>query len=226
MGPAQQFDGIMVQTVLDLITPVGYCAPACSAARLARARARLQLPIRHKGVGLIPIAARAPVQFFASVIAAAAQDELLAENLIALGRFAVETHELVIQRVGPVHNRSEKVEEYLHRDNSGCMLDASLFAGFFESDPTLKLQKMLMKVALAKSADDLRSLESKISHSVNESDVVMANTPDTASLSPIFLASLAPKKNRIPPAEFGAFLRWFLRVPQLPKLSNESVYAH
>ena len=72
------------------------------------------------------------------------------------------------------------------------MLDASLFAGFFESDPTLKLQKMLMKVALAKSADDLRSLESKISHSVNESDVVMANTPDTASLSPISLASLAP----------------------------------
>ena len=109
---------------------------------------------------------------------------------------------------------------------SSCMLDASLFAGFFESDPTLELQKMLMKVALAKSADDLRSLESKISHSVNESDVVMANTPDTASLSPIFLASLAPKKNRIPPAEFGAFLRWFLRVPQLPKLSNESVYAH
>ena len=69
-------------------------------------------------------------------------------------------------------------------------------------------------------------LPPKISHSVNESDVVMANTPDTASLSPIFLASLAPKKNRIPPAEFGAFLRWFLRVPQLPKLSNESVYAH
>ena len=89
----ERFNTRMVDCGLEMLTQPGQPEPSYSAMRRARARQRMQLPLRHKGMGVLSITLRHPIAYFASVASCLVEDKTLARHVNGLRDFAADTHE-------------------------------------------------------------------------------------------------------------------------------------
>ena len=96
---------------MRLLTPQdGPEAPSCSQQCMDNAMRKLTTPSRQNGMGLTSMSLVGPLAFYASVMASRETDEDLAEHAKGLERFTVETHRMVVDRVGtqPVQSQPRK----------------------------------------------------------------------------------------------------------------------
>ena len=118
-------DSKLVDSALELLVPAGHSEPSYSEERRQRAEQRLQLPLRHKGAGIVSIALRHPIAYFASVASCLALDPALAEHIDGLQRFAPDAHARVLALLGPASSYSKPVEELICRDDQNILLSVT-----------------------------------------------------------------------------------------------------
>jgi hypothetical protein len=212
------FDEKMQECALQLATLPGQDPPYCSVERLARAKQRLQLPIRHKGAGILSVARRHAIAYFSSVVSSSVAEDQLAAHLDGLTRFGADTHARLLTVVGPVCSTSEPVENLLHRSNANPMLDISHYVDIFLEQPDLKMQKELSRAAHAHAATvAMGELQGKAGDMAT-SDLIAACSRDRSAV--VLVAKLSDHYNRLQPHEFVCWFRRFLQLPPLQRLGN------
>jgi hypothetical protein len=238
-GLFEEFDSKMNACALRILSlPRAAPAPACSDDRLARAHKRLQLPIRHAGAGILSIAVRHAAAYFASVASSLCTDETLQQHAAGLERFAHDTHQRLLDRVGRMTPETADIEPILQRGQDNAMLNFPLYQRLFLERKAarrenwklqeLKLQRELSRAIYGRIAEEVLAEEQTVgSKHVHADDMVYATTPGR----PTFLL-LAPLSNPIyrfnlgkRPAIFVAWLRRVLRIPQLPRLGNSQAHV-
>jgi hypothetical protein len=219
MGVLRGADTEIAECAFRLLTTPTQTAPACSATRMDRARAKLGLPLRLKGFGIIAYERRGPIAYYSSVVAAAQLDDDLSQHIMGLARFA-DTYQMVLDALGPRSAHTEKSEQYLLRDEPLAMLNTDFYAGIFNLKPTLKLQRILTAPANCLASDVLTRSTEAISNSVSHSDVIISHFSAHANLSLILTAPLSRPHFRVAPQDFRAAMRWYLSIPQLRHLGN------
>ena len=100
----------MVECAWRLLTLPGHEELVCDDTRRERARQRLGLPIRHRGVGITSMTLRHALGHFSSVAVCVASDETLAGLIQGLERFAADTHKRVLDVLGPASRLTQAVE--------------------------------------------------------------------------------------------------------------------
>ena len=102
------------------------------------------------------------------------------------------------------------------RDEPSLLLDRAFYFTIFEQKPSLKLLRVLSRAAHAGARD--RMLEDIRVHATETKahacDYVHANALSQASR--VFYAKLSEKHNRMTPTDFVAWVRFFVRLPQIP----------
>jgi len=179
---------------------------------------KLSLPLRYKGVGLTQAARIGPIVFYSSLASSHTVDPDLAAHKGHLKRFCLPTHKLVSERIGPPAIETTSIENIFPRDQPLALIDNTFYVELFNNEPALKLQKLLSMCAHAVAARNLIRKCSSLAEGINESDMVAAHS--NSSTVYILTAPLSNPRNRIPAAEFVAWMRFFLRIPQLVHLGN------
>ena len=212
------FDSKMVDCGLQLLTLPGHDEPAHSAERRERARTRMQLPISHQGAGISSITLRHPLAYFASIACSAACDKLLADHIEGLQRFAADTHQRVLQVMGPPSTHTEPIEDMLCRANPLVLMDPPHFVDILMHREDKRLQRALTHAAHAIKAASLhRDLASRTGDCATF-DLIAACSRDNSQR--ILTARLSDPYNRLTPHEFICWARRFLQLPPLMRLSN------
>ena len=218
------FNTKMVQCGLDLLVLPGAEEPHYSDARRSRAIRRLQLPMRHKGAGISSIALRHPLAYFSSLAGSALVDDVLAEHMDGLTRFAADTHTRVISMLGPRCDHTEDVEDIICRSNPRILLNTQHFRDVIEQreedKKDTRIQRVLTHAVESVRADQLHKelMEAKPGH-MADSDLVFACSKDR-SPQLFFTAPLSDKYNRVTPFEYVAWTRRLLQLPPLMRLNN------
>jgi hypothetical protein len=146
---ARLYDERLLERAVALLTPTDKPAPQAGPEILMRrARAKLQLPIRHNGAGLTSAALIAPLAFLASVVSSVDADPVdLAVHKSGLGRFMQYTHEAVRNALGgePSQDNLAAQPKFPFEDFR-AILDSDFYEKLFEVK-NLKLQRELSIVA-------------------------------------------------------------------------------
>ena len=217
------FNVKMVQCGLDLLVLPGAREPSYSSERRDRAIRRLQLPLRHKGAGISSIDLRHPLAYFSSLAGSMVADDVLAEHIDGLSRFAEDTHTRVIRMLGPSCKHTMEVEDLICRSNSRILLSPQHFRDVIErrddDQKDTRMQRLLTHAAESVRAARLHDeLASKAGH-MADCDLVHACSRDQAARR-FFTAPLSDRYNRLTPFEFVAFTRRILQLPPLMRLNN------
>ena len=209
----EEFDNRMIECAWRLLTLPGHEELLCDDSRRERARQRLGLPIRHRGVGIAPMAFRHAIAYFSSVAVCMASDKTLAGLIQGLERFAEDTHQRVLDVLGPASRLTQAVEPIICRTDPQVLLRPQYFMELLEDRDDKRLQRPLTHAAHAVQAQTLH-LELSARHGLEaEHDLVAACSADHSAR--IFTAPLSDRYNRLTPFEFVCWTRRFLQLPPL-----------
>ena len=214
----ERFNTRMVDCGLEMLTQPGQPEPSYSAMRRARARQRMQLPLRHKGMGVLSITLRHPIAYFASVASCLVEDKTLARHVNGLRDFAADTHERVLAAVGPAGRHTETIEDLIGRDDPLVLLKPHYFVNALLVRDDKRIQRALTYVAHKVQAE---ALDQELARGVGPGatqDLVAACSKDIGHV--VFTARLSDKYNRLSPDEFICWTRRYLQLPPLTRLGN------
>ena len=214
----EEFDNKMVECAWRLLTLPGHEELVCDDTRRERARQRLGLPIRQRGVGIAPVSLRHALAYFSSVAACVATDEKLAGLIQGLERFAADTHTRVLQVLGPTSHLTQAVEPIICRTDPQVLLRPQYFMELLANRDDARLQRALTHAAQAVRAQTLLHELSTRSGMEAEHDLIAACSADRSAR--IFAAPLSDRYNRLTPFEFVCWTRRFLQLPPLSRLGN------
>ena len=212
-----------------LLTLPGGDEPKYSTTRRDRAIKKLQLPIRHNGLGVTSASQRHPLAYFSSLASCVATDPDLANYAHGLRRFAADTHARVLQVVGPASRHTTAAEPFLKRTDPLVLLDAGHFTELFTEEDAdgpkdkVRLQRILSHASQALTAEVLQNeLQTAVGQQAT-ADLVHACSKDLAAR--VFTAQLSDKDNRLTRGEFVTWTRRYLQQTQLidflPKLVSK-----
>ena len=214
----EEFDRRMVECAWRLLTLPGHEELVCDDSRRERARQRLGLPIRHRGVGIASITLRHALAYFSSVAVCVATDKTLAGVIQGLERFAADTHQRVLTVLGPASRLTQAVEPIICRTDPQVLLRPQYFVELLMDRDDARLQRPLTHVAHAVRAQALHLELSTRSGTEADHDLVAACSADRSAR--IFAAPLSDRYNRLTPFEFVCWTRRFLQLPPLSRLGN------
>ena len=212
------FRELIVQRILTL--PDHPEPPECTPERLRLAMVKLSLPVALHGAGVLPMRRQAPLAYWASVVASTRADEELAAHSAGIMRFAAGAHALILPLLGAKCRSNAYAYSVLPAEDADRLLDNAFYNDIFNQSPSLRLLRVLSKAASRSArAEMLKEVaEHKAAH---PSDYVAAFSKSQSSR--VLMANLAQRRNRLDPPQFVSWMRFFLRLPQLPHLAGPAV---
>jgi len=109
-----------------------------------------------------------------------------------------------------------EIEHLFPRTEPNAIIDSDFYVELFNNDEALKLQKKLSKCAPDVAARHVAERCSVLAEGICESDIIATHSRTSSVF--VLTAPLSNPTNRIPPTEFVAWMRFFLRIPQLVRL--------
>ena len=213
----EAFDSAIIKAEFQILTPPNQATYPCSDGRRRRAETLMSLPQRSGGIGLVPLAAKAPAALLRSIIAVA--DERALHDRSALAAPAEAAYHRVCQllkidAVSPEH----PLAPFLPPDPR--FLTSGTFAASFSSTHTnCKVQKVISAQVMHQARLDLRASVSgpSLPDDVTTSDAAHILAVTTRCTTTRLLSGSSWRKlPSLLPGQFIAWQRFHLNLPQIP----------
>ena len=217
-----QFDELIMHTLFKCLEPDGAVISPASPERNARARNLAALPVRNGGLGLTPLANKAPAAFLSTIFAASAHP--ITAGLVSTFKDEIgSAYNMVCGQVRQPYIAQGHPLAAVLPTKPDDIVDRSFFDSHISLTNKPRIQKAIVDMTLAVAWKDLRdqcvTLARGDDTSQSDATHILAAT-SRSQASRLFRVDLADDRCAVSGQLFTTWTRWWLGLPQIIRRSN------
>jgi hypothetical protein len=219
----QDFDASMETARMRCLEIGEIPAPPAHAMRTERANMIAQLATRDGGMGHTTLATKAPAGFLAAIMMAA-NDDICHKFMGNLRGEITYAYEKICQMIGEDSISSGTPMAAVLPPHADDIIDTDFARTFFILTPKVRVQAVITSIISKHRKCAMRMAATVISPHNTESDACRTLALTSRSqMSRLFAAPLCHKENQVDAANFVAYCRFYLMLPQLTIWGNRRV---